>query len=55
LTNAIGNGVAALVVARWENELDTAQLARELERGPETSAGELETQPELRPVRAPAE
>jgi aerobic C4-dicarboxylate transport protein len=55
LTNAIGNGVAALVVARWENELDHAQLARELDRGPETSAGALETQPELRPVRAPAE
>ena len=33
LTNAIGNGVAALVVARWENELDRAQLARELARG----------------------
>jgi len=55
LTNAIGNGVAALVVARWENELDLAQLARELDRGPETLAEALETQPELRPVRAPAE
>src|SRR5215471_7638244 len=33
LTNAIGNGVATIVVARWENELDRAQLARELERG----------------------
>jgi aerobic C4-dicarboxylate transport protein len=30
LTNFIGNGVAAIVVARWENELDRAQLAREL-------------------------
>jgi len=55
LTNAIGNGVAALVVARWENELDRAQLARELERGPETIAGESDIEPELRPVRAPAE
>jgi aerobic C4-dicarboxylate transport protein len=55
LTNAIGNGVAALVVARWENELDRAQLARELDRGPETIAEALDTQPELRPVRAPAE
>ncbi|MGQ0699328.1 MAG: dicarboxylate/amino acid:cation symporter [Panacagrimonas sp.] len=26
LTNFIGNGVAAVVVARWENELDTAQM-----------------------------
>lgn len=55
LTNAIGNGVAALVVARWENELDYAQLTRELNAGPETTAGEVELQPELRPVRAPAE
>jgi aerobic C4-dicarboxylate transport protein len=55
LTNAIGNGVAALVVARWENELDYAQLTRELDAGPETSAGEMEIQPELGPVRAPAE
>src|SRR5262245_41703814 len=30
LTNFIGNGVAAIVVARWENELNTAQLAAEL-------------------------
>ena len=55
LTNAIGNGVAALVVARWENELDREQLARELARGPEQHAGELDMEPELRPVRAPAE
>ena len=32
LTNFIGNGVAALVVARWEGELDRAQLAAELDR-----------------------
>lgn len=55
LTNAIGNGVAALVVARWENELDTAQLARELDAGPQATAAELDVEPELRPVRAPAE
>ncbi len=54
LTNAIGNGVAALVVARWENELDQVQLARELARGPATAA-EPDMEPELRPVRAPAE
>jgi aerobic C4-dicarboxylate transport protein len=30
LTNFIGNGVAAIVVARWENELDMAKLAAEL-------------------------
>ena len=55
LTNAIGNGIAALVVARWENELDRVQLLRELERGPASIAGESDMEPELRPVRAPAE
>jgi aerobic C4-dicarboxylate transport protein len=30
ITNFIGNGVAAIVVARWENELDAARLAAEL-------------------------
>ena len=55
LTNAIGNGVAALVVARWENELDRAQLARELAQGPTQPDPESDMEPELRPVRAPAE
>lgn len=30
LTNIIGNGVAAIAVSKWEKELDTAQLKREL-------------------------
>lgn len=30
LTNLIGNGVATVVAARWENELDTERLAAEL-------------------------
>ncbi len=30
LTNFVGNGVAAVVVSRWENELDLATLRREL-------------------------
>jgi aerobic C4-dicarboxylate transport protein len=30
LTNFIGNGVATMVIARWENELDTVALRREL-------------------------
>ena len=30
LTNFIGNGVAAVVVARWENELDLVAMRREL-------------------------
>ncbi|THD83278.1 MAG: C4-dicarboxylate transporter DctA [Phenylobacterium sp.] len=34
LTNLIGNGVGALAIARWEGDLDRAQLARELDKGP---------------------
>src|SRR5438132_12483429 len=30
LTNFIGNGVAAIVVSHWENELDRKKLAQEL-------------------------
>jgi aerobic C4-dicarboxylate transport protein len=32
LVNMIGNGVATLVVARWENELDGATLQQNLSR-----------------------
>jgi aerobic C4-dicarboxylate transport protein len=34
LTNVIGNGVATLVMARWEGTLDRDRLTRELRRGP---------------------
>jgi len=34
LVNLIGNGVATLVVAAWEKQLDRAQLTAELKRGP---------------------
>ena len=30
LVNMIGNGVATVVLARWENELDRATLQRNL-------------------------
>ena len=33
ITNFIGNGVAAIVVARWERELDTVRLSQELNGG----------------------
>jgi len=33
ITNFIGNGVATIVVARWENELDMARLTAELNAG----------------------
>ncbi len=34
LTNLVGNGVATVAVARWENELDRERLQRELLLGP---------------------
>ncbi|WP_312163567.1 dicarboxylate/amino acid:cation symporter [Phenylobacterium sp.] len=34
LTNLVGNGVATIVIARWEGDLDREKLAAELERGP---------------------
>lgn len=34
LTNLVGNGVATIVIARWEGDLDREKLALELERGP---------------------
>lgn len=37
LTNLVGNGVATIVVAGWEQELDRNQLARELARGPDAA------------------
>jgi aerobic C4-dicarboxylate transport protein len=39
LTNFIGNGVATLVVARWEGVLDHVRLTEELGRGPPALAG----------------
>jgi aerobic C4-dicarboxylate transport protein len=54
LTNAIGNGVATLVIARWENELDREALARELASGPPEAAAVPQAAPELRPARQTA-
>ena len=34
MTNLIGNGVATIVVARWEGELDRETLERELRNAP---------------------
>src|SRR6188472_865472 len=42
LTNFIGNGVAAIVVARWEDELDMARLTAELTGSRATPVPEAE-------------
>lgn len=38
LTNLMGNGVASLVLAGWEGDLDREQLRRELDAGPGAQA-----------------
>ena len=48
LTNFVGNAVATIVVARWENELDEAMLA-------EAMAGRLPTEPMVPASLQPAE
>ena len=42
LTNLVGNGVATVVVSRWENALDVAQMNRHLNRETEAEADEPE-------------
>jgi aerobic C4-dicarboxylate transport protein len=44
LTNLIGNGVATVVISRWEGELDTAKL-HETMAHPVTAGEEMETKP----------
>jgi aerobic C4-dicarboxylate transport protein len=51
LTNFVGNGVAAIVVSRWEKELDTAALARELSRGAVPAAATVDQPADSRSVR----
>jgi aerobic C4-dicarboxylate transport protein len=50
LTNFIGNGVAAIVVSRWERELDTVTLARELASGPHRPGHARQEVPESRVI-----
>ena len=51
LTNLIGNGVATIVVSRWENELDHDKLARAMSRDVEE---ELEEEAQLKHAAAKA-
>jgi aerobic C4-dicarboxylate transport protein len=46
LTNIIGNGVATIVVSKWEGELDKERLTAELK-----NPGSADLNPDLRPVR----
>jgi aerobic C4-dicarboxylate transport protein len=43
LTNLIGNGVATIVVARWEGALDTARMHRHLNNETEEEADSPES------------
>ncbi len=45
LTNFVGNAVATIVVARWEGELDEAQLARVLSGDVVTNIGDVAPTP----------
>ena len=45
LTNLIGNGVATIVVARWEGALDETRMHRLL-NGQTVDDGPAETQPQ---------
>jgi aerobic C4-dicarboxylate transport protein len=49
LTNFIGNGVASLVVSKWENELDMVTLKRELAH-PSTPHEDIDVPDEPAPV-----
>jgi aerobic C4-dicarboxylate transport protein len=50
ITNLIGNGVATLVVARWEGALDTVQLQKALNGEIDTDPETLEVEPDETPV-----
>jgi aerobic C4-dicarboxylate transport protein len=41
LTNLVGNGVATIVISRWEGELDVEKLNRAMAH-PVTNGAELE-------------
>jgi aerobic C4-dicarboxylate transport protein len=60
LTNLIGNGVATVVVARWEGALDTARMRQHLDREIDAEAVlvdhelDVEAAQGLAPRRSPA-
>ena len=48
LTNVVGNGVATLVVSRWEGELDAADLRKRMEPRPADTEKEVGLSPKPR-------
>jgi aerobic C4-dicarboxylate transport protein len=55
LTNLIGNGVATVVVSRWENELDMGRMERMLNNETDLMAEEPELLLDVEPAPAVAE
>ena len=47
LTNFVGNGVATIVVSRWEGELDASRLAEQLRPASRAAAGPAPSHHEL--------
>jgi aerobic C4-dicarboxylate transport protein len=45
ITNLIGNGVATILVSKWEGEFDAAKSAQALRAGPPTTADAVLTRP----------
>ncbi len=41
ITNLIGNGVATILVSKWEGEFDAAKAKQALEAGPQAAAGPM--------------
>jgi aerobic C4-dicarboxylate transport protein len=54
LVNLIGNGVATLVVAAWEKQLDHKRLKRELKAGPAAAEADELAQPAIEAIPASA-
>lgn len=52
VTNFIGNSVAGLAVARWENELDMSVLRAELQRGPRPAEKARDAEAILEPLNS---
>jgi aerobic C4-dicarboxylate transport protein len=52
LTNLVGNGVATVVVSRWENELDMARMDQILNNETDLQAEEPELVLDAEPVTA---